>query len=73
MFTGLVTDVGRIRSIVRTGYYRIQIETSYPTVEIPIDAETAQHVLLKQRAHFWLRCVVFRVRTTFFDNVKLRR
>lgn len=41
MFTGLVTDVGRIRSIIGTGDCRIEIETSYPTAEIPIGASIA--------------------------------
>ena len=41
MFTGLVTDVGRIRSINGTGDCRIEIETSYPTAEIPLGASIA--------------------------------
>ncbi|PPR57763.1 MAG: Riboflavin synthase [Alphaproteobacteria bacterium MarineAlpha4_Bin2] len=38
MFTGLVTDLGRIRSIVGTSDCRIAIETSYPIAEIPVGA-----------------------------------
>ena len=41
MFTGLVTDVGRIRSIVGTGDCRIEIETSYPIDEIAMGASIA--------------------------------
>ena len=41
MFTGLVTDVGRIRSIVGTGDCRIKIETSYPIDEIGLGASIA--------------------------------
>jgi riboflavin synthase len=41
MFTGLVIDVGRIRSIVGTGDCRIEIETSYPIDEIAMGASIA--------------------------------
>jgi len=41
MFTGLVTGVGRIRSIVGTGDCRIEIETSYPIDEIAMGASIA--------------------------------
>tara|TARA_B100000676_G_scaffold168627_1_gene165868 strand:- start:327 stop:932 length:606 start_codon:yes stop_codon:yes gene_type:complete len=41
MFTGLVTDVGRIRSIVGTGDCRIKIETAYLTAEIALGASIA--------------------------------
>ncbi len=41
MFTGLVTDVGRIRSIKGTGDCRIEIETSYQMTEIPLGASIA--------------------------------
>ena len=41
MFTGLVTDVGRIRSIVGIGDCRIEIETSYPIDEIAMGASIA--------------------------------
>jgi riboflavin synthase len=41
MFTGLVTDVGTIRSIVGAGDRRIEIETSYPIAEIAIGASIA--------------------------------
>ena len=41
MFTGLVTDVGRIRSIVGTGDCRIEIETFYPIDEIAMGASIA--------------------------------
>ena len=41
MFTGLVTDVGRIRSIVGTGDCRIEIETAFPTAEIALGASIA--------------------------------
>ena len=41
MFTGLVTDVGRIRSFVGIGDCRIEIETAYPTADIPLGASIA--------------------------------
>ncbi len=41
MFTGLVTDVGTIRSIVGAGDRRIEIATSYPIAEIAIGASIA--------------------------------
>ena len=41
MFTGLVTDVGLIRSIVGTGDCRIKIETAYLTAEIALGASIA--------------------------------
>lgn len=41
MFTGLVTDVGRIRSIVGSGDCRIEIQTSYPIAEIAMGASIA--------------------------------
>jgi riboflavin synthase len=41
MFTGLVTDVGTIRSIVGAGDRQIEIATSYPIAEIAIGASIA--------------------------------
>ncbi|MEL0110278.1 MAG: riboflavin synthase [Rickettsiales bacterium] len=41
MFTGLVTDVGTIRSIVGAGDRRIEIATLYPIAEIAIGASIA--------------------------------
>ena len=41
MFTGLVTDVGRIRSILGSGDCRIEIETAFPTAEIALGASIA--------------------------------
>lgn len=42
MFTGLITDVGRVRAVeARAGGARIAIETAYETGEIPIGASIA--------------------------------
>jgi len=38
MFTGIVTDVGRVRSIERRGDTRIEIATAYPMEEVAIGA-----------------------------------
>lgn len=38
MFTGIVTDVGRVRSIERRGDTRIEIVTAYPMEEVAIGA-----------------------------------
>lgn len=38
MFTGIVTDVGRVRSIERRGDTRIEIATAYPMDEVAIGA-----------------------------------
>ena len=34
MFTGLITDVGRVRAVTSVGDRRIEIETSFPIAEI---------------------------------------
>ena len=41
MFTGIVTDLGRVRSIARHGDTRIEIETAYDTADIDIGASVA--------------------------------
>ena len=41
MFTGLITDVGRVRAVTRVGDRRIEIETSFPIAEIELGASIA--------------------------------
>ncbi|MBT5647265.1 MAG: riboflavin synthase [Rhodospirillaceae bacterium] len=41
MFTGIVTDLGKIRAIEKRGDTRIEIETSYDTEDIDIGASIA--------------------------------
>ena len=41
MFTGLITDVGRVRAVTSVGDRRIEIETSFPIAEIELDASIA--------------------------------
>ena len=41
MFTGIVTDIGRIRGIERRGDVRYEIETAYDTASIEIGASIA--------------------------------
>lgn len=41
MFTGIVTDLGKIRSIEKQGDTRIEIETSYDTDDVDIGASIA--------------------------------
>src|SRR3546814_205584 len=41
MFTGLITDLGRVRSIEEQGDMRIAIETSYDMAEVPLGASIA--------------------------------
>lgn len=41
MFTGIVTDLGRVRAIQKRGDTRIEIETSYDTDDIEIGASIA--------------------------------
>jgi len=41
MFTGIITDVGRVRAIVPRGDTRIEIETAYDTATIEIGASIA--------------------------------
>ncbi len=41
MFTGIVTDLGRIRKVEKRGDTRIEIETSYDTDDIDIGASIA--------------------------------
>ena len=41
MFTGIITDVGRVRRIEKTGDTRFEIETSYDTDTIDIGASIA--------------------------------
>lgn len=41
MFTGIVTDLGRVRSIRNEGDTRIEIATAYDTAAIPIGASIA--------------------------------
>lgn len=38
MFTGIVTDIGRVRRVVKGGDTRIEIETSYDMKRVPIGA-----------------------------------
>jgi riboflavin synthase len=41
MFTGIITDLGRVRSIAPGGVTRIVLETGYDTVAIPMGASIA--------------------------------
>ena len=41
MFTGLITDVGHVRSVTSLGDRRIEIETSFPIAEIGLGASIA--------------------------------
>jgi riboflavin synthase len=41
MFTGIITDIGRIRALVPGGDTRLDIETSYPLGEIDLGASIA--------------------------------
>ena len=41
MFTGLITDVGRVRAVTCVGDRRIEIETSFPIAEIELGASIA--------------------------------
>jgi len=41
MFTGIITDLGRVRSIRRDGDTRIEIETRYDMATVPIGASIA--------------------------------
>lgn len=41
MFTGIVSDLGRVRSIEQLGDTRVEIETSYDTLDIDIGASIA--------------------------------
>ena len=41
MFTGIVTDVGRVRSVVSGGSTRLEIETAFDMAEIPLGASIA--------------------------------
>ncbi|NBB97248.1 MAG: riboflavin synthase [Alphaproteobacteria bacterium] len=41
MFTGIITDIGRVRSIVQEGDLRARIETGYDTSRIEIGASIA--------------------------------
>ena len=41
MFTGLITDVGRVRAVTSAGDRRIEIETSFPIAEIELGASIA--------------------------------
>jgi riboflavin synthase len=41
MFTGIITDVGRVRSIERRGDFRFEIETAYDTASVEIGASIA--------------------------------
>lgn len=41
MFTGIVTDVGRVRSVRRGGDLRLEIETAYDTMQIDTGASVA--------------------------------
>ncbi len=43
MFTGIITDVGRVRSVQRPGDTRFRIATSYDTASIEIGASIACH------------------------------
>lgn len=41
MFTGIITDIGRVRSVEKTGDTRFEIETSYDTDTIDMGASIA--------------------------------
>ncbi|MDP7392759.1 MAG: riboflavin synthase [Alphaproteobacteria bacterium] len=41
MFTGLITDVGRVQAVTSVGDRRIEIETSFPIAEIGLGASIA--------------------------------
>ena len=41
MFTGIITDVGRVKSIRRSGDTRLDIETRYNTAAIDMGASIA--------------------------------
>ena len=41
MFTGLITDVGRVQAVTGVGDRRIEIETSFPIAEIELGASIA--------------------------------
>jgi len=41
MFTGIVTDVGRVRSIERRGDVRFTIETGFDVADLPVGASVA--------------------------------
>ncbi len=41
MFTGIITDVGRVRAIEKLGDTRFEIETSYDTDTVDIGASIA--------------------------------
>jgi riboflavin synthase len=41
MFTGIITDLGRVRSVAQGAMTRLEIETTYPTESIPIGASIA--------------------------------
>ena len=41
MFTGIITDVGKVRAIEQKGDTRIEIETSYDTADVDIGASIA--------------------------------
>ncbi|MEC8172532.1 MAG: riboflavin synthase, partial [Pseudomonadota bacterium] len=41
MFTGLITDVGRVQAVTSVGDRRIEIETSFPIAEIELGASIA--------------------------------
>ncbi|MBD8679813.1 riboflavin synthase [Sphingomonas sp. CFBP 13720] len=41
MFTGIVSDVGRIESVVRTGDLRVRIATAYDTATVDLGASIA--------------------------------
>jgi riboflavin synthase len=41
MFTGIITDLGRVRAVSKQSLTRLEIETSYPTERIAIGASIA--------------------------------
>ena len=41
MFTGIVTDIGRIRRIEKKGDTRLEVETVYDVSAIPLGASIA--------------------------------
>lgn len=41
MFTGIITDIGRVRAIEARGERRLAIETSYPVADIAVGASIA--------------------------------
>ena len=41
MFTGIITDVGSVRSVIKTGDWRFEFNTAYETAKIDLGASIA--------------------------------